>query len=690
MCATRAVPFIARGLRARIPASEHRRRGVTLPACAGAAALRHCSLRGRWLPETCPMKSTSLRPAALCGLALLALTPVARAAEAATQPANVALADATAPSVVVTATRIAQPVSSALADVRVIDAEQIREAGAMSLPELLRAQAGVEIISNGGPGQTSGVFIRGTNANHVVLLVDGVRINSSTAGTNAFEHIPLAQIERVEVLRGPGSSLYGADAIGGVIQVFTKQGERTEARVGVGSDHLREVSAGLGRRFGATLLSMQAGYTQTDAFSATNPTNTQGAFNPDNDGYRDRHISLGAEHELASGHAVALRWLQSDAKAHFDQSPISDDLNHQRLSSLSLESRNRIAANWRSTVRLARGTDNSISTGLFPSHFRTDQDQFTWQNDLQVLGGELAAGLEWRREKVQSSDNFTQTQRRVASAFGSYALAWNQQRLELSLRHDDNSQFGNHNTGKLSYGWQFHPAWRLSASAGTAFKAPTFNDLYYPFSDYSYDFNGQHFAYFYVGNPNLKPERAREVEAALRYERSGWRGGLVVFSNRIRDLIANSTDAANSDLHTVTNVNRARIRGATLDAAYTAAVWNARAEWTRQDAEDADTGLRLQRRAKQYGSASLSWTPGPWRAGAELVFSGDRFDNVGNTPDSRLGGYALVNLHAGYALTPELRLSARLNNVADKRYELVQGFNTPGRQFFVALEYAAK
>ena len=629
------------------------------------------------------MKSLSHRPAALCGLALLALTPIARAADAAAQPVTVAQADLSAQPVVVTATRLPQPVAQTLADVRVIGAEQIRQAAGMSLPELLQAQAGVEITTNGGPGQTSNLYIRGTNANHVVLLVDGVRINSATAGTTAFEHIPLSQIERIEVLRGPASSLYGADAIGGVIQIFTKQGERTEARVGFGSDRLREVSAGLGRRFGDTSLSLQGGYTKTDGFST-------GRINPDTDPYRNRNVSLGVEQELARGHALALRWLHSAGRNHFDQSSTTDDVKRERLSRLSLESRNQITTDWRSVLRLARGTDDSTNGGLYPSRFRTDQDQATWQNDLRVLGGDLAAGLEWRREQVDSSDNFTQTQRRVASAFGSYALGWDRHRLELSLRHDDDSQFGGHNTGKLAYGWQFHPAWRLSASAGTAFKAPTFNDLYYPFSDYSYEFDGVLYPYFYVGNPNLKPERARAVDVALRYEQSGWSSGIVVFRNRVRDLIVNSVDAANPDLHTRANVASARIRGATLDAGYTGSAWSARVEWTRQDAEDTDTGLRLARRARQYGTASLNWTPGPWRAGAELVGSGARFDDEFNTATSRMGGYVLLNLRTGYALTPELTLSARVNNVANKRYELVQNYNTSGRQFFVALEYAAK
>ena len=574
--------------------------------------------------------------------------------------------------VVVTATRVPQPIDTVLADLRVIDADTIAAAGAMTLTELLQARGGVEISANGGPGQVSGLFLRGSNASHVVLLVDGVRINSATAGTNAFENLPLAQIERIEILRGVGSSLYGADAIGGVIQVFTKKAdtERTEASVGAGRWGLREANAGLSRRFGATRLSLQAGWRESDAFSATNEKSTF-SFDPDDDGYRNANLGLTLDHDWAEGHTLTLRGMTSRGRTEFDAGPGTADVNRQRLSSLALESRDRIDANWRSLLRLARGADHIRTDGAFPGYFDTDQDQATWQNDIGALGGQWVAGLEGRREKVHSDTAFSKTTRRFLAAFGGYSARFGDHLVEASARHDDDSQFGGHATGKLGYGFKFTPQWRASASVGTAFKAPSFNDLYYPLS------------FGFSGNPDLKPERARSTELALRHDGGALQGGLVLFRSRVRDLIA-----VDPTFTTVVNVNKARIRGATLDAAWREGIWTARGELTRQDAEDADTGTRLVRRARVYGSASVGVALGDWRAGAEWVGSGERYGAASNSEASRMGGYGLVNLTAAWSVAPRWTLAARLNNAADKGYELVQGYNTPARNLFVSLAYS--
>lgn len=604
------------------------------------------------------------RPSAVCGLGLLLSSPAlpVLAADAAA---------ASLPSVVVTATRTPRPVGEVIADMRVIDAETIARAGALSFTELLQMHGGVEINSTGGPGQPSGLFLRGTNTAHVLLLVDGMRINSSTAGSNALEHLPLAQIERIEILRGPASSLYGADAIGGVIQVFTKQGPRTQASLGAGRWGTREASLGLGRTFGATRLSLQAAAQRTKAFSATNEANTF-SFNPDDDGYRNVNLGLSAEHDLATGHTLALRALTARGTTHFDNGPGSDDLNRQRLSTLAVESRNQLTSGWRSLLRLARGADHSRSSGSFAGYFDTDQDQATWQNDLAALGGEIVAGLEARREKVSSSTAYTQTSRDHWALFGGYNARLGDQLVEASLRHDDDSQFGGHGSGKLGWGWHLTPEWRVSASAGTAFKAPSFNDLYFPES------------FGFHGNPDLRPERSRSGELAARYDGSATRAGLVLFENRIRDLIA-----VDPTFTTVINVNRARIRGLTLDGAWRDGPWRLRGELTHQQAEDAETGKRLVRRAQEFGSASVDYTQGPWRAGVELAASGERFGTLANTEASRMGGYTLVHLSAGWNLTPEWTLSARLNNAFDKHYELAQGYNTPRRNLFVSLAYSA-
>ncbi|WP_066332622.1 TonB-dependent receptor domain-containing protein [Azohydromonas lata] len=616
------------------------------------------------------------RPAALCGLALLALTPIARAAEAAVQePSLVALADMPVQPVVVTATRMAQPVNETLADVRVIDARQLRQAGAMSVADVLRTYGGAEISSNGGAGQLSSVFLRGSNANHVVVLVDGIRVSSISDGSTAFEQLPLNQIERIEVLRGPASSLYGADAIGGVIQIFTKQGEHAEASVGFGSWQTREVSAGVGRRFGDTSVSLRAGFKQTDGFSATNVESGVYYFNPDRDGYRNRNLGASASHEFAAGHTLTVRAWGSEGNVHFDSGLGNDDYSHRRLSVASAESSNQFSADWRSLVRVARSVDDYKTYGSSPSFYRTDRNQFTWQNDLTLPMGTLAAGVEWRHEQLESSTVFTRNLRLARAAFGSYVLTQGAHRLEASARYDDDSQFGGHSTGRLGYGYFVTPVWRLSATTGTAFKAPTFNDLYWPLS------------FGFQGNPDLRPEHSRNVEVAARYDDGALAAGLTVFNNRVRDLIT-----ITSDYSTMVNLSSARIRGATLDAAYRAASWSARAEWTYQEPEAAN-GVQLTRRAKHHGAAIVEWTPGPWRVGAELVAQGLRynsttFDNSANT--TPMGGYALLNLRTAYALTPKWSVSARLNNVTDKGYELAHGYNTAGRNFFLALEYAAK
>ena len=608
------------------------------------------------------MSASHCRRAAARGLCLLssvaALAPLTALAQA---------PDAAAP-IVVTAARLAQPLTEALGDLRVIDRATIDRAGTASLTQLLQRFGGVEISANGGPGQVSGVFLRGSNSNHVVLLIDGVRVNSASAGTNAFEHLPLAQIERVEVLRGPASALYGADAIGGVIQVFTRRGAALQARVEIGSERTRAISASLGRRVGSTALSLQAGAQRSQSGSATNASHPF-SFNADDDPYRNVNAGFLLEHEWARGHSLALRGLVSEGKTHFDAGSGSDDVNDQRLSTWTLESRNRIGPSWSSLLRVARGSDDSRSDGAFPSRFRTDQDQFTWQNDVDALGGRIAAGAEWRRESVDSDTAFSLTERRIASVFASYAANAGAQGLQLALRHDRNSQFGGRSTGHAAWGLDVAPGWRLSAAAGTAFKAPSFNDLYWP-SQFGYS-----------GNPTLRPERSRSVEAALRFERAGYAAGVTLFDNRIRDLIA-----INGSFTTVENIARAHIQGLTLHTRWRQGPWQLAAEWTHQQPEDADSGAMLPRRARQHGSASLGWSGGVWRLGADLAASGARVDANG----AALGGYGLLHLHAAWTWRPNWTLSLRVDNAGDKAYTLADGYNTSGRQVFVAVEVGAQ
>jgi vitamin B12 transporter len=571
-------------------------------------------------------------------------------------------------AVVVTATRFAQPRSQTLQPVNVITAQDIAQSGQQTLVEVLQALGGVEIVSNGGFGQPSGVFMRGANTSHTLVLVDGMRIGSATAGTTALENIPLAQIERIEVVPGQLSSLYGSDAIGGVIQVFTKGGKdapATSANAGVGTFSTSSFGAGMRRTLGATDLSVNAGYFDTKGFDATKPSIPFGIHNPDRDGYRNENVSAKLTHHLAADHELGVTVFQSDGTTHFDDGLTTDDVNHQTLTAYSLYSANQITRAWKSLLRLAEGTDDQKISGAFPGFFTTRQPQLTWQNDIVVGPGTAIAGVEYLAQHVSSDTAYTQTYRNVKSAFGGYTGHAGRHSWQANVRQDDNSQFGSHSTGLLGYAYALTSALRVRVGAGTAFKAPTFNDLYFPgFS-----------------NPNLRPERSRSREAGLNYQIAAHRLSATYFENRITDLIVLDPT------FTPQNLAAARIKGTEL--AYQAFFrgLQVRAQATLQDPVDEATGKLLPRRARQYGSLAVSNVRGPLTLGGEIVASGARFDTAGEDPATRMHGYALLNLTASYALSRALSLRARWNNVFDRDYELAQNFNTPGSNVFVALQY---
>jgi len=573
--------------------------------------------------------------------------------------------------VVVTATRIPQKLSETSQQAVVITREEIVGSGHLSLVELLQVRGGVEITNSGGLGQPSAVSLRGAEPRHTMVLIDGLRMGSATAGGTAFENIPLNQIERIEIVPGPLSSVYGSDAIGGVIQIFTRSGIGSSARVGAGSYGTREASASFGHRIDNTEFNFSAGMLESSSFDATKPTLPFAQHHPDSDRYRNRNISGRVTRQIVAGHSLGFTAFQSEGAAHFDAGLATDDVNRQTLQAFSIHSRNRITANWSSLLRIGTTRDDSDTVGAFPGFFRTDQHQATWQNDLQLPVGTLVGGLEYLDQRVASNTLFKQTGRTVASVFAGYGGSFGDHGLQLNARHDDNSQFGGRDTGSFGYSYRISGPLRIRAGAGTAFKAPTFNDLYFP-----------DFAPFFFSNPNLRPERSRSREAGVDY-RSGERQlGVTVFQNDITDLITVFTDPATFVSNTQ-NLARVRTEGVEIAWRGTLWGWQTRAQLTLQDPRDETTGSQLRRRAKQYGSIGAERTSGRWRFGADIVGSGERFDSTNEAPNTRMHGYGLLNLAAGYALARDWSINARWNNVFDREYELIQFFNTPGGNLFI-------
>jgi vitamin B12 transporter len=583
---------------------------------------------------------------------------------------------ATLDPVVVTAARGPQSIDELVADVTVIGPEEIARSGADSLAALLSRQPGIEIVQNGSPGSTSGVFIRGANRQQTVVLLDGLRIESSSAGAASLEAIPLEQIERIEILRGPASSLYGADAIGGVIQVFTRRGGSSlaaNASVGYGTYATTVASAGVSGGNGPLRYAVQVGGRRSDGFSAASGPETFG-FDADRDDYKSFSVSASASVEWAKDQVAGAQYFRNRLDASFDGSGGGfDDRTITVVEAWQVDSRNRITPWWRWTLAAGQSVDDSVSKLAFgDSSFRTRDTQYRWQNDLSLPAGELALAYERREERLADNASFPVTARDTDAGVAVYRLVRGEHALQANLRHDHSSQFGGRTTGTLAWGWRFAPGWRVTASGGTAFKAPSFNDLYFP------DFS----------NPNLVPETARNVEASV-----AWSGSVgdarvearaVAWHNRVKSLIVFQCDA--DFACAPQNVDRATLEGVTLSADATFGDTTLKGSVDLQSPTDEGTGHLLPRRARTHGAASAQHRVGPVVLVAEVVASSKRYDDAANT--RKMGGYAVVNLVAEWKVAKGVTLFVRGDNVLDKDYELAAGYSTGGAQAFAGLRWA--
>jgi vitamin B12 transporter len=607
-----------------------------------------------------------MQKSTIASLIGLALTSHAFAAE------NINLDD-----VVVTASRISQPRESVIADMSVIDAEEIQRGGQTTLVELLKLQPGIEISSNGGAGETTSVFLRGTNSNQVIVLIDGMRVSSATAGTTTFENIPLAQIDRIEILRGPATSLYGQDAIGGVIQIFTKRGEgapQLSASVGYGSYNTKTAAAGLNGSYGDTSFSANISSYTTDGFSAYNTHNPQFS---DDDAYRNLAFSGSLRQKLAEGHDIGIQLYQSEGHNNFDNRFNATDFSdNAKLSQFSyaLVSHNQFTSNWLSTLKLGESTDDSENFQEFGnSRFKTKQRQYSWQNDVNLPLGTLILLYDRLEQQVKSSTIFDKTSRDTNGLMLGYLFNIGDHSLQANLRSDHSAQFGTHDTGGLAYGYNVNENWRVTGSYGTAFKAPTFDDLFFPSTP----------SFPPASNPNLKPEESKNFEASLRYANNVSSASITGFHNRIKNLIqldSNFTPFNSSDV---------LIKGITLAAAHQMDHWQIKGSVDIQSPKDEGTGNLLARRAENFGNLGLAHTWDAWRFGSEVTASGKRFNQSDNL--QKLKGYAVVNFTADYKINQDWKLQARANNIFDKDYTLAYdgnfAYQTPGANVFFSIGY---
>lgn len=587
-----------------------------------------------------------------------------------------ATADHQEKPVIVTATRTAQTAESSLASVTVITRADIERQQARSIQDLLRGVPGVSISNSGGAGKNTSVFMRGTESDHILVMIDNIKVGSATSGTTAFENIPIEQIDRIEIVRGPRSSLYGSEAIGGVIHIFTRKGDsgglKPNFGFGGGSFGTLEGSMGLSQRGSQGWLNMNASGIGTKGFNACTGSDTAGCFTyePDRDGYRNVAGSMRTGYRFQSGLEIDASFMHSAGKTEFDGSFVNKAVLAQQV--LGGTARYSPADFWRINLIAGRSredSDNFLNTA-FQSRFNTLRDTVTMLNDFTLGKNQLlTVGTDYQNDHVKSTEAFTVNSRTNWGVFAQHQATAAKHDIQLSLRHDDNQQFGSRVTGGAGWGYPLTENIRLLANFGSAFKSPTFNELYFPgFS-----------------NPNLRPEDSRSYEFGTRGKANWGNWSFNIYETHILHLIA-----FDANTFAPANIDQARIRGFEGVISTQIKGWQFNTNLTLLDPENRSSELNrgniLPRRAQQSFRLDADRQFGQYyKLGAMLLAEGERYDDLANT--RKLDSYVKFDLRAEYILNKHWRLQGRIENLFNERYETAAFFNQPGRNFFAMVRY---
>lgn len=567
---------------------------------------------------------------------------------------------ASSEEMLVTASRIEQSAIKVLASTSVITEEDIQRSQAVSLPDVLQRLPGISIDHNGGLGANAAIRMRGTESDQVLILIDGVRTSSASNGATALQHIPVDQIERIEVVRGPRSSLYGAEAMGGVIQVFTKRGSddarsfSPNAHVEYGSHETAIASAGFSGKAGDTRYNFQLGHKDSDGMNRT--VGSTGA-DTDDDGYRESNLSTAVEHRFNNNVSAGFSYLLSQGTTEFDGGSADDETEFEN-ESISTFLSAALSKQLSTRIELGRYRDDQETLGSFNNIFNTKRKSALLQTDYALTGEQtLTAGFEYYVDAVNSSEGFTEDERDNEAVFVQYLANLGRFSVQSSLREDDNEAFGNATTGSLALGVTLASQTTVSLSYGTAFKPPTFNDLYYPFTDFG-------FGYTFVGNPDLDPEESETLELAVRSRIDQVSLSLAVYKTNIDDLIVSAGS-------TMDNIDESDILGAEASLQMPVLGWSLDFSVEYVDAVDADTDKRLEYRPRGKATLDLYRQFGRWDVTLCWLTEGSRV-----TGGNDLGGYNVTDLKVGYNASNALTVGFNVGNIFDNDYTLIDSFRT--------------
>ena len=590
-----------------------------------------------------------------------------------------ALSQTFLPDTVITASRVMQRTQDALPDVSLITRSDIDRSQAKDVPSLLVQLAGMEVTQSGGMGGVATLFMRGAESRHALVLVDGLPMNSLNFNLAALEHLPLSGIERIEVVRGNVSSLYGSAALGGVVQIFTRQnsgsglsGPWLEASGQMGSENFISTQASVGQKWASGFgVNASTEHTQTRGFNAINPVQRPDT-NPDRDGYKRQSDAVNLSQEFESGR-IGLMLRETHATVQYDSQwgPATQaDESKSVLRNALLNATYRASKELQWEVSVGQQEDKLNAAQTAYPYFVNSQSKTSAMGAVWTLwpNHSITSGYENTRQKIVSDTAYNPSERSLNSWRLGYQGKLENQQWQLNVRQDQYSDFGQANTWYAGYAYFLTPELRFKASASSGFMAPTFNDLYYPWG----------------GNPLLRPEQARSNEIGMQYIKATWNARITAFENRYTDLIDN-------DLNwTRTNIAKAKNQGVEVALAgqwqlsgFGTQKW--RVSMTSQDPQNDITHQALARRAKTLAQAGVTQSIGYWDAGAQWRFSGARTDDA-----QILKAYSVLDLTASQALTPELRLNLRVENAGNANYQSIYGYNMPKRGLFAGLKWTPK
>lgn len=584
---------------------------------------------------------------------------------------------------VVTATRSARPATDVVADVTIIDRAEIERAGPVGLADVLARVPGIELARNGGPAHSTSIFVRGGEGRHTAVLVNGVRLDSqTTSGGAAWNAIPLAQIDRIEVVRGPASAVYGSDSVAGVIQIFTKKGEGAFTPVvalNYGSFHTRRTDFSASGSNGAFDYSFGLSDGASQGFDVRPRVAPPQTPDPDADGYQARSANARLGYQLAGGHRLEVNLLQSRVEAQYDNTFDASKRDYRRINTvqtLGLQLASDWTANYSTKIGISRGKDSgeeSIGGGRDESRIGS----VLLHNEYRSGPHLLSAAIERRTDDFLLTDT-PRIDRRKSQTGTALGYTWSQDAhtLQLSARHDSDEEVGGKTTGSAAYALALNPVWKAHASAGTSFRVPT---LYQRFSQY--------------GAAGLQPESGRNLEAGLKYQQGSSVFSVTAYRNRLTNLLSflsgqQASSCPSPALGCYANTAKAQYQGITFAAAQRLGMVGVYGSLDLQDPRDQVLDKQLPRRARRHMVLGADTQLGGWQVGADMLLSSQRFDNAANT--RVLPGYAVVNLSASTALSRDWKLSAKLENLTDKVYETAGTYAMPRRGVYTGLTWAPR